>query len=511
MFKDKRIMLLVTLVLVMSITLTACGGGSNVDLENKDTLVIANGADAPTLDPHKENDNVSAQVTGQIFNRLIHVNEDMEFEPEIATEWENVDDLNWIFKIRQGVKFHNGEELTVNDVKYSLDRHRNSMEVAHILEAVENVEVIDDETIKITTKKPFAALPSHLGHNTVMMLHEETTEKLGDKFGQEPVGTGPYQFKNWNIGDSIELAKFDDYFGEVSTVENMVFKNIPEGTNRTIGLETGEVDIVIEIDPTDKERVEENPDLEYISIPGFGVDYIGFNTKKEPFNDVRVRQAINYAINVDEIVDVVMEGTASVAKGPLAENVVGANNELKGYEYNPEKAKELLAEAGYPEGFKTSLTTNDNGLRVSIAEMVQDQLKQVGIDVDVDQVEWGAYLDKTAAGDHEMFILGWIATTGDADYGLSSRYLSENHGGGGNRMFYTNEKVDELIKGANGEINPEKRIEMYKEAQEIILQDAPDVLLKNNALTFGLQKYVKGFVPHPSGSNDFTKVYFEAE
>ncbi len=509
MFKNKKVLLLVALAMLVSTVLTACGGGSDIDVSDKTELIIANGADAPTLDPHGKNDNVSSQINGQIYSRLIYFDEDMEIQPDIATEWEQVDDLNWEFTIREGVKFHNGDELMPEDVKFSLDRHMSSPEVSHTLEAIDEVTVLDNNRVQITTKRPFAALEAHLGHSSVAMLNERSVTEIGEDFGQKPVGSGPFKFKDWIVGDSITLEKFDDYYGESPKVETMVFRNIQEGTNRTIALETGEVDLVIDIDPTDKGRVMDNDDLEYLEGPGFGVDYIGFNVAKEPFDDIRVRKAINYAINVEEIVDVVMEGTAKVAQAPLQEDAFGANTELEAYEYNPEKAKELLAEAGYPNGFETTIVTNDSGLRISIAEMVQAHLKDVGIDLNVDIMEWGKYLEVTGGGHHEMFILGWTNSTGDAENGLASRYLTENHGDAGNRMFYSNEKVDELIKSAGGEKDQEKRSDLYKEAQVLIMEDAPDVLIMNKLYTFGMQKYVKGFRPHPSGANDYSGIYFE--
>lgn len=509
MLKDRKVLWVLILTLLVGFTLTACGGGEDVDVSSKKDLIIANGADAPTLDPHGQNDNVSSQVNGQIYSRLVFFDEDMKVQPDIAIEWEQVDDLNWDFKIREGVKFHNGEELTPEDVKFSLDRHMASPEVSHTLEAIEKVTVMDDGVVRVTTKRPFAALLAHLGHSSVMMLNEKAVEEAGENFGQKPVGSGPFKFKDWVAGDSITLEKFDGYFGEEPVIETMVFRNIPEGTNRTIALETGEVDLVIDVDPTDKARVEENEELEYLAGPGFGVDYIGFNMMKEPFNDIRVRKAINYAINVEEIVDVIMQGTANVANAPLQEDAFGANTDLKAYEYNPDKARELLKEAGLEDGFETVIATNDNGLRVNIAEMVQSHLSDVGIDLTVDIMEWGKYLEVTGGGHHEMFILGWTNSTGDADNGLSSRYLTENQGDAGNRMFYSNEKVDELIKEAGGEKDETKRANLYKEAQAIIMDDAPDVLLMNKLYTFGMQKYVKGFKVHPSGANDYSSIYFE--
>ncbi len=278
----------------------------------------------------------------------------------------------------------------------------------------------------------------------------------------------------------------------------MIIRGIPENTVRAIELETGGVDIAYNIDPTDEFRLTGVPGLRLDKSQTLSTSYIGFNVQKEPFNDVRVRQAINYALDVEAVVDYIYTGQAAPAGGPLAPLVWGAID-VEGYQFDPEKAKALLAEAGYPNGFSTTIWTNDNPLRMQIAEMFQADLAEIGVDVEVLIVPWATYLEDTALGKHDMFILGWGTVTADADYGMYALFHSSQHGDPGNRTFYSNPRVDELLDAGRRETDPEKRMAIYHEVQEVIVEDAPWAFLINTSAVNGLRDYVEGFWPHPAG------------
>ncbi|MCF6459953.1 glutathione ABC transporter substrate-binding protein [Clostridium sp. Cult3] len=490
------------------LTLSACGskktsGGA------KDELIVAQGADPKSLDPHASNDQPSSRVNKQMYSTLVEATEEMELQPGLAESWEQIDDRTWEFKLREGVKFHNGEELKASDVKFTLDRMKDSPEVAHIIGAVESVEVKDDYAVIIKTEEPFAPILSHLAHTAASILNEKAVTEAGDDYQNSPVGTGPYKFVSHDAGDKVTLERFDEYYGDPAKVKTLIFRNVPEGTNRTIGLETGEVDIAYDIEPIDLDKVRDNKKLQLIEEPSLSTSYIGFNTKKAPFDDIRVRKALNYAINVDEIIEVVLENAGTKATGPINDKVFGYNNDLKGYEYDPDKAKDLLAEAGYADGFKTSIWTNDNPVRVRIAEIVQAQLKEVGVDAKIEEVEWGAYLERTAAGEHDMFILGWVTVTGDADYGLYALFHSSQHGGAGNRTFFTDPEVDKLLDKGRTSIDEKERLDAYSKAQEIIVEEAPQLFLYFQTQNAGLQSNIDGFKLHPAGHHKLSNVGFK--
>lgn len=512
MFKGKKSLILLSLLLVLALTLTACGGKGGQDVdgpeddtggetggEAKDTIVVAQGADPKSLDPHGSNDQPSSRINKQIYNTLIESNEDMELVPALAKEWEPVDETTWKFVLEEGVKFHNGEELKASDVKFTFDRMKDADEVAHIVEPVSEVVVEDDYTVLIKTEEPFAPILSHLAHTAASILNEKAVTEAGDKYHNEPVGTGPYKFVSQDAGDKVTLERYDDYFRGPAKTQTLVFRNIPEGTNRAIGLETGEVDIAYDIEAIDKDTIEDHEDLKLIEEPYLSTAYIGFNTKKEPFDKLEVRKALNHAINVEEIIDMVLEGSGTIATGPINDKVAQYNKDLKPYEYDPEKAKKMLADAGYPDGFETTIWTNDSPVRAKIAEIVQANLKEIGVEVKIEEVEWGSYLDRTAAGEHDMFILGWVTVTADADYGLYALYHSSQHGSAGNRTFYDNTKVDELLDKGRTSSDEDERLAAYTEAQEIIVDEAPQLFLYFDTQNAGVQATVEGFRLHPAG------------
>ncbi len=512
MFK-KKLTVILSMMLVLALALTGCGGNeaeaAGSASEVKDTIIIAQGADAKSLDPHATNDQPSSRVSKQIYSRLVEMNEAMEIVPGLAESWSYVNDTTLEFKLREGVKFHNGEELKATDVKFTLDRMMDSKKVAHIIEAVTGVEVIDDYTVQVMTEEPFGPLLSHLTHTAASILNEKAVTESGDDYGQNPVGTGPYKFVDWAAGDRITLESFAEYFEGEAAIKNVVFRNITEGTNRTIGLETGEVDVAYDIEPIDKNRVADHDNLQLVEAPSLSYNYIGINTTKGPLADVKVRQAINYAIDVETIVEVVEEGAAELATTPIGPRVFGHNADVEAYGYDVEKAKALLAEAGLADGFDTTIWTNDNPVRMQIAQIVQAQLAEVGINVVIEPLEWGSYLERTAKGEHDMFILGWTTVTADADYGLYALYHSSQHGGAGNRDFYTNEEVNTLLEEGRMATDPEVREEKYGKAQEIIVSEAPDVMLYYKTQNIGAQKNVKGFKLHPAGHHSVYGVSFE--
>ena len=498
----------VVITLGMAAVLTACGGAKEAP-GVKDTLIVAQGADAKTLDPHATNDQPSSRVAAQIYNQLVETDKDMKIVPGLAESWKVIDDTTTQFTLRKGVKFHNGEELKSSDVKFTLESMIASPTVAHIVNAIDSVEVVDDYTFNIKTKEPFGPLLYHLTHTAASILNEKAVKEAGKNYGQHPVGTGPYQFVSWSVGDSITLKAFDDYYGGKPAIPNVIFRNIPEGTNRAIALETGEVDIAYDIEPIDKDTVRNNENLNLVEEEALSVAYLGFNTQKAPFDNVKVRQAIAYAINADDIVDAVLMGAGSPANSPIGPKVFGYNPNIERYHQNYDKARELLKEAGFEDGFKTTIWTNDNPTRVQIAQILQAQLRKIGIEVSIEVVEWGAFLDGTSRGDHDMFILGWVTVTGDADYGLYALFNSATHGGAGNRSFYTNPKVDQLLNDARTSTNPEERKALYGEVQEIIQEEVPTFSLYDQYQNVGIQKNVKGFELAPAGHHKLRGVHFE--
>jgi peptide/nickel transport system substrate-binding protein len=467
------------------------------------TLTVAQGSDVVSLSPHKTNDQPSARVMRQIYDTLVVQTEALEMEPGLASSWTQVDDLTWDFTIREGVTFHNGDPLTASDVAFTLNRLKDPETAApgrFIVGALESIEATDEMTVRITTARPFAPILAHLAHTATSILNERAVTEAGEDYGTTVVvGTGPFSFVSWEVASQIVLERNPDWWGGEVIPERVVFRPITEGSVRSIELEAGAIDIAYTLEPRDALRLRETAGITMAEIETLTTAYVGFNAQKEPFDDVRVRQAINHAVDAATIVDVIYEGFGFPANSPISSQVFGANTDLEAYEYDPERARQLLSDAGLGGGFSTTLWTNDNPLRIQIAEIVQAQLGEVGIQVEVQVLEWSTYLSDTAAGAHDMFILGWVTVTADADYGLYALFHSSQFGSAGNRTFWSSPRVDELLDLGRQESDPELRRSYYFEAQEIIAEEAPWIFLNTSIEANATLDSVTGFVPHPAG------------
>lgn len=496
-----------SLTAAMLFTVTGCGSGD----ANTDRLVVAQNADASTLDLHGGNDANSSLVNAQIFETLVRQDESMNIQPGLALEWREIDELTYEFDLKQDVYFHNGEKFTAEDVAFTFQRASTSPNVAPIVGQIDpdSIEIIDEYTIRIGTHEPFAPLLAHLAHTASGIMNEKAVEEAGQSVGQQPVGTGAFQFVEWQSGDYILLERFDDYHGELPAYKELSIRPISDPGNRLIELETGSVDIAIRIPGAERQGIADNDNLELVHDQSFSTQYIGFNLNKEPFNDVRVRQAINYAVNVEAILDSVLEGVGVVSQGPISPNVFGAHQNGPIYEFDVERAKELMAEAGLEDGFDTTIWTVNSEPNITIATAVRNQLEEIGIRADIEQYEWATYLDAISENDHEMFIVAWSSVTGDADYGLYPVFHSSVTPSGGNRVYYANDRVDDLLDAARSTTSQEERQELYAEAQEIIVEDAPWAFLINGEESAGLRSNVRGFTLNPAGHHRFANVYFE--
>lgn len=509
----KKYGILTVLLCVLLFVLTGCGGDKSTETApaEKDTLIVADGASPTSLDPRAANNNVSSRVMVQIYDTLVEQDENIEIQPGLAESWEQPDATTTIFHLRKGIKFHNGEELKASDVKYSLEAMKASPQTAEIIEALKEAVVLDDYTIKVVTEYPFAPLLNHLAHPAAAIVNEKAVKEAGESYGQNPVGTGPFKFVEWVSGEKVVLAANEEYYKGAPAIKNLVFKNIVETTNRTIGLETGEIDIAYDIDGLDKIKIAEDPKLELVEDLDLSMTYLGFNLKKAPFDNVKVRQAIAYAIDQQPIIETSYQGAALPADSIIGPKVFAHSEKGTHYRQDLEKSKALLAEAGYPNGFKTEIWINDTPTRRDIAVILQDQLKQVGIDMEVKILEWGAYLDGTARGDHQMFILGWGTVTADPDYGITALVTTSAMGAAGNRSFYSNPKVDELLKEARATTDRDTRAKLYEEIQIILQDELPMYYILYPKKNVGMQKYIQGFKFNPAGHHRIYGVSFKSE
>lgn len=459
-----------------------------------------------SLDPHAANDQPSNHVNVNIYERLVEFTPDLELEPGLAENYEQVEDTTWEFNIREGVSFHDGEELNAEAVKANLDRVTDEevgSPVAFLFELIEEVEVIDDYTVHIHTSSPFAALPSHLAHPAGGMISPAVLEEdyAQDEqltaVHQNPVGTGAYQFEEISEGDYVTLVKNEEYWGEEAESDVFTFNAVPEDATRIAELQTGHADLIFPLDPNDFEQINSGEGTTVNETESVRMEYVGFNTENEPFDDPAVRQAIAHAIDKEDIINIMLEGKAVVADTLLSPAVFGHAEDIDGIGYDLETAQELLEDNGYEEGFSAEIVVQDR-TAADIATYIQEQLQELNIDLEIYQIDPGAYLDYVGSGSHDMFIGGWGTVTMDADYGLYPLFHSSSIGDSGNRSRYANEEVDELLEDARTETDEAQRLSLYEDAQEIIIEEAPIIPIYHPYLLTGMSEDIEGYAQHPA-------------
>ena len=501
------------LAAAMALSLAACGGnqenngsGGGTAGGYKNTLTWAQGADVTSLDPHQGKETPAVQVNTQIFDTLVTVDpETNEVVPQIAESWEQTDDQTYVFKIREGIKFHDGSDLTAEDVKFSLDRARNSAAVSYIVNFIEEVTVDDDHTVTVKTTAPYAPTLRNLAIPFAAIVPKAVVEADENAFIQNPVGSGPYKFVEWNHGDHVTLKAFDDYYAGKPETENLIMKVIPETSQRTIALETGEVDLAYDLAVNDIPKVNSDDKLTVYEIPSLTCWYVSMNMNKNPFDNPKVREAMSMAIDRQTIIDTINAGSGQTADAIIAPAVFGYySTGVK--EYNPTKAKELLAEAGYPNGFSTTLWVNDNQSRIEMCQAMQAMLLEVGVQCNLEVLEFGSFISRTTAGDHDLAYFGWTTSSGDADYSYYSLEHSTQQGAAGNRSFLADPDVDKLIEEARSNTNEEERKELYKELAIKLDEINNNIPVYYSSINVGANKKVEGFVMDANGYHSLEKV-----
>lgn len=467
------------------------------------TMIIARLSDANNLDPHFSTQiNSMAVVQHKLYEGLVLQGPNSEYKPLLASEWKQIDDLTWEFVLREGVTFHDGTPFDGEAVKKTIDRilDKNApTPKANMFGMIREVKVVDTHRIQFVLHYPFAGLLSVLASAEGGIISPKAIEQYGKDLSKHPVGTGPFVFESWTPGQEIVLVKNENYWGKKPRIDKVVFKTVPEDTTRVAMVETGEAHIAEQLPVTELERVQNSPNMTLGRYPSFAVDHIGMNVTKKPFDDVRVRQAIAHAIDKEAIIQGVYNNVGKVANSTLGPQVIGYSPNVKGPEYDLNKAKQLLAEAGYPNGFKATVYLNDNKARINVAEVLQSQLKGIGIDLQIQVMEFGAYLDLAAKGETQMFISGWGNATGDADYNQYNLFHSTSHGVPGNHSFYSNPKVDALIEAGRKEKDPQKRKDIYEEAQQIEMEEVPLLPYRSSENLAAISKSVQGVTISPSG------------
>lgn len=457
-------------------------------------ITIVQALDMVSFDPINTSDLSNGYVINNIYSKLFDFNEDLNAEPELVKEYKMISDTEWQFTIYEGVKCHDGEELTADDVVYSLQRTQGGTAIGALFKPVDKISKVDDYTIDITTIGPYPALPTALTHQACCIVPKHYAEKaIAADDWSEPIGTGRYTFRDRIIGDSVVMDRFDDYFNQDDKALNksLTFKIIPEGSGRTIAVETGEADLNVVFDTVDYDRALANPDVQLWEHYSQTVWHLGYDNTNEWFSNKLVRQAINYAIDHEACMEVGHNGHGTVMynNSTIAPTCLGALvNPNDKYSYDPEKAKELMKEANCP-GFETEIIVfRDEAERIAV--LVQSYLEVIGIKAKVTRIENAVFASTIADHKAPMFITSW-GCYWDPDMFLARRF-TEAGIGGVNRVWYLNPELDKMIEEGRSSFDNNVRAKTYEEIQKFMAEEAPECDLYVNTMYALATKDLKG-------------------
>ncbi len=453
------------------------------------------------LDPSMNLSSIRAQVGMSIFDSLVGRNAEKRIVPELAESWKLVDDNTWQFRLRKGVIFHDGEPFNAEAVRFTvqrvLDPNQKSPNRANIAE-ISKIEVVDASTVRLITRQPYAALLNRL-IDFPILPPAYTAEKGDQNFAAKPVGTGPYRFVELVRDDRMVVEAFDRHWRGAPKIRRIIFRPIPEPFTRVAALRSGELDLITNVPPNLARELEHVPGVKVSRVPSTWIIYLGLNAFKKPLSDIRVRQALNYATDVDAIIKNVLEGNGRRSVGPFTPLMFGYDPSVKGYSHDPAKAKRLLAEAGYPDGLEITLDSPDGRYQgdKEIAEALAGQWQNAGFKPKVQVAEWGAYFKRYLGKQFpDAYLLGLGGPMQDADelYNLVS---SKGRG-----LYYKNEKIDMLFDAGRSTMDPAKRRRIYSDLAKAMVEDATWVFLMQQVDIYAMRDRV-GWMPRPDQWMDF--------
>ncbi len=518
----KRIIALLTAMVLMVGMLAACGGGGEepatsadpaasgepAETGYKDTITIAVGSDQNYMDGQMNNTN--DVLLRSTYSQLVRRGADNEIEGDLAESWEvSEDGTVWTFNLRQDVYFHSGKQLTSADVKASYDRlldeenyvRYTALATGYLKECV----AVDEFTVQLVTETPIAAMLANLCHRSNLILNADYIAEYGIDLGlsaESVDGTGPYKLVSWDLGEQMTLERNEEYFRGPVATENINVLVVSDASARLVALETEQVDITT-VATSDIPALLGNEALKVEMIDSIGAHGLQFNCAHEYLSDTKLRQAVSYAIDRQSIIDVLYSDIGeTAARAPLNENVWGFHD-FGVIEQDQELAKELMAEAGYPDGFEFSIMVY-TGYNKSLetCEMIVADLAEVGITATIEPVDNATFSasmgGRAFPGDNfewGMFFMGYGAGTADADEGLRRIWTTSPDGNNNNNYgWYSNERVDELLLAAASEMDEEVRLEMYKEAQQILYIDDPAAVFTNDRMSvWSMNSKIEGF------------------
>ncbi|MGT3004106.1 ABC transporter substrate-binding protein [Pasteurella multocida] len=506
------------------------------------TFVYCSEASPSYLSPVLGTDGATIDASGQaMFNGLTTFERGTtNVIPALAEKWDvSEDGKTYVFHLRKGVKFHSNKDFkptrdfNADDVVFSFNRQLDPNHPYHKVSGgsyeyfigmdmqniIDKVEKVDDYTVKISLKVPNAPFLANLAMDFASIYSAQYADamakaKTPEKLDSAPIGTGPFEFVSYQKDSAVRYKAFENYWQGKAKIDRLVFSITPDASVRYAKLQKGECHAAPYPNPADIAKLKADSNITLLTKPGLNVGYLNFNVQKAPFDNVKVRQALNYAVNKDAIIESVYQGAGQVAKNPIPPTMWSYNDEVKDYAYDPEKAKALLKEAGFENGFETDLWAmpvsrpyNPNARRM--AELVQADWEKVGVKAKIVSYEWGEYLKRMRAGDHQTGMMGWTGDNGDPDNFLNTLLSCAAVESGANYANFCHKEFNDLVTKAAQVTDPAERTALYQQAQLVFKEQAPWITIAHSTTYFPVRKEVKGYVIDPFGLHNFYAVELE--
>ena len=479
------------------------GGTDSGEVTYKEELIFANAIDVTSVDKMENNTVIGWMLWNLIYDGLTYKDpETAEIKLALAESYETPSDTEYIFHLKQGVKFHNGDELTSKDVVHTYERAltmpANSTYVANI----ESCEAVDEYTVRYVLKEPSAVFLEYMAEPSMKIESLKAYEDNGNAFIN--CGTGPYKFVEWVPSDHLTVEKFDDCWDTGAVTERITMRVIPEGSARVIALQNGEVDIALEPPTIDLSYISDDPNCELVQLPACKLDYFSFNSQKAPFDNYNVRHAMAMAVNKQEIIDVVLEGNGRPANNVVGYGTKSYSEDLETVPYDVEAAKEELAQAGYPEGFSFSVTLNGD-VRERVAQVLQAQFSQLGIEMTINNWDNATHRQHINSGEFDSSVSAW-SNSGDPDVILRNLFHSSMVGVN-NRTWLADPEIDEQMDYLVTLSDEEERMEGYKALQQELLDTCVMIPLYYETLNIGIRSNVEGILYESGGAHWYRYAY----
>ena len=476
------------------------------------TLIVDLGSEPENLDIQQGLAATTGLLTTQIFESLLRVKPGtLDVEPWLAESYEGSEDgLTWTFHLRQGVTFHDGTPFDADAVKFNYDRQFDETNEYYKLgqwsnggyfDFIKSVTVKDPATIEIALSSTFNKFEYRMAGFSI--VSPAAVEKYKETFPENPVGTGPYAFQQWDKGQQVVLAPYESYWGVKPTLDQVVFKAIAEAGARAAALLSGETMIAVEITPEIMQQLQTNDAFEIVTGPTGALWFLAMNVENEHFKDVRVRQAMNFAVDKETLVSAVLNGTADVAQGPLSPAFTDYNPAVEGlYPYDPDKAKSLLAEVGWDASAEVTFYCSIGGSGMlspeEMATVIQDNLRAVGVNANIVTQDFVTWMDIIRDPQNDLTVMSWNIAPVEPDAMFNGILSKASLPPGFNTSYWVNDEVEKLLPVGRTSIDPEEAKQAYFRIQEIVMEEVPIVPVCHRQQLFGVSKYVQNFAAVPS-------------